>query len=464
MDFMIADALESCENKSCPHRYHCFDKDDCVFDLIYEDVTELAPDSVKGIYRNILNSIKNGENVFLTAPGGNGKSYLLNRIRDRVPSLTITASTGIAALNVGGATLHSTLFLGLANKPVKQAVANLGSYKTKLINNISFLAIDEISMVSGRLLDYCNQFLKLARLNNAPFGGVQVILIGDFCQLPPVRSQNQVNYDFCFNSEAWKELNLKTYMLAHNFRQQEDPEYASLLNNLRQGQITQEGWNLLQSREVEVPEEVPRLYPVNEQVETYNNAKLAQLGKPIHTHDAEFICLSEFIAKNPDLYRKMVDSMRKNSIMVDHLCLCEGARVMITRNLSSYVVNGSLGYVKEIITDNNSGRITEIVIDVDDYGEKSLETVSQHLVGADGKKIIEMRQFPCKLAYAITVHKGQGQTLSQCYIDFERFFEINQAYVALSRVKKSKGLYLKNLHIGALKFSSEVLEFYKSIV
>lgn len=391
-----------CEH--CPNECYCWDDEDCLLDTVYNEVTELAPEEIKGNYRNILEAIRLGKNIFLTAPGGCGKSFLLNSLKKHIPNLTVTASTGIAALNVGGATLHSTLGIGLANKPVSTAASNLKKYMVQQIQSLDFLAIDEVSMISGSLLNYCDQFLRLVRLNNEPFGGIQVILIGDFCQLPPVKQYNQEFYDYCFLSEAWRNLNLETFVLTHNFRQESDPEYADILSKLRVGQVTQEGWDLLQSRKLQPPESAPRLFPVNEQVNAYNAEKLASLGKAVYTNKAEYTVFSDFINKNPEMRYKIIENMKKNSIMVDELSLCEGARVMITRNLSKTIVNGSLGYVKDFIF-TNSGDIKHVIVELDDDESIALEPVEQEMIGGDGKKLASMKQFPVKLAYSSTIHK-----------------------------------------------------------
>ena len=187
----------------CPNLGHC-KNECCTLDKIFDDVKKDAPKKVQSQYIEILSAIKEGKNIFITASAGCGKSFLLNSIRRNIPKLTVTASTGIAALNIGGVTLHSALGIGLANKPVQYTVQNLAKAKIDEIRKINFLAIDEISMISGRLLNYCNEFLKMVNNNSAPFGGVQVILIGDFCQLPPVKTSNIKDYDFAFLSKLGK--------------------------------------------------------------------------------------------------------------------------------------------------------------------------------------------------------------------------------------------------------------------
>lgn len=448
--FKEDDGLRKCEN--CP-KGCCWEE--CSLDNVYEKVTEKAPESVKPVYRAICDSLKQGRNIFLTAAAGAGKSYLLNAIRDEVPTLTVTASTGVAALNVGGATLHSTLCIGIANRTPEQQVTKLRPYNAQFLQDLKFLAIDEVSMISGELLDYCNRFLKLVRQNNEPFGGVQVILIGDFCQLPPVNTKGY--YDFCFFSDTWRELNLETFYLTHNFRQEDDPAYADFLKNLRAGILTSEGHELLKSRTVEeIPEEIPILFATNKEVFDLNVKKLAELPSKKYIFRARFE--SPTLEKYPDVFKTVKDNFIKSTIMEEELVLCEGARIMLLKNMdiNQGLVNGTLGYIKQVSYD-------EIVIVTDDEIETKVPLHKVQTHDKEGKVLMEMTQYPLKLAYAITTHKSQGATLEKVFIDFNKFFEVNQAYVALSRVKKSQGLFLKNYNPCVFSFAQAVLEFYKSI-
>ena len=434
----------------------------CVLKEVFDAVTEKAPAKVHPTYRNILKAIAQGRNIFLTAPGGCGKSFFLNQL-SRVLSdrITLTATTGVAALGINGTTLHSALGLGLGNKPVKNLLQSLNAYKLDFLNRIEILAIDEVSMLSGELLDKCNEFLKLARMDNRPFGGIQVILIGDFCQLPPV-DDSEVKApvkDFCFYSATWKELNLVGFELTHNFRQQDDPNYAEVLRLLRLGELTQEGYDLIMTRQKDPTEvdNIPRLYATNREVFDYNNSKLEALGNEIKTFVATYKSSVPGILKNKDYYDSLVAKMKKSSIAEDILTLCEGARVMLTRNLDleNGLVNGSLGYVDTFCDDGS------ILVNFDNGEDRWIKLADTDMHDAEGKVILTQTQYPLKLAYGLTIHKAQGATLDKVFVDFDNFFEVNQGYVALSRVKKSSGLYVKNFRTSALRFSPEVLAFYK---
>ena len=441
--------------ESCAGSSFCY-FGDCCMKKIYENLTAKAPAHTHKNYRDILKAFALGRNIFLTAAGGAGKSHLLNQLRKELPDkIIVTATTGIAALGVGGATLHSTLGLGLGKKSVNSLLQNLNAYKLDFLNRIEILAIDEVSMLSGELLDKCNEFLKLARMDNRPFGGIQVLLIGDFCQLPPVDTETTVK-DYCFYSKTWQELNLACFELKHNFRQQDDPRYANILSELRLGRINQEAIDLLQSRIKEPPEDVPRLYATNAEVRQYNYDKLVELGNPIKEFKATYSTTIDGIKRNEEYFNSLVDKMKKSSIAEDVLQICEGARVMLTRNLDvdCGLVNGSLGYIDSFCEDGS------ILVNFDNEESRWVKKAEMDMVDAEGKALITQVQYPLKLATSLSVHKAQGCTLDKVFVDFDRFFEVNQAYVALSRVKSSKGLYIKNFKLSAFKFAPQVLQFY----
>ena len=233
------------------------------------------------------------------------------------------------------------------------------------------------------------------------------------------------------------------------------------MEHFRNGKVTSSDIEILKERELSPPDSAPRLFPVNVQVDGYNNERLKKENNKIYTNEATFRCLSEKIAPFKDVVDKYIDTMRKNSITPDKLYLCKGARIMLTRNIDKDMVNGSLGHVKEIQGDDKE--ITKLVVRLDNNIEKEISKVTQELFDAKGESLISMEQYPCKLAYSASTHKMQGQTLNECFIDFERFFEVNQAYVALSRVKTLKGLYIKNLRKEVIKHSQQVIDFQNTL-
>jgi ATP-dependent DNA helicase PIF1 len=230
-------------------------------------------------------ALEDGENIFISGSAGTGKSYLLQYLKANYSDsgLHITASTGIAAVHVGGQTLHSWAAIGLGNLPSEQIIENLFSAKFSRVRRklklAKMLAIDEISMISAPVFDLINELLKAVRQSEKPFGGLQLILFGDFLQLPPVNRDNQLsdNYQFCFQSKAWKELRPKPIMLKTVFRQ-EDKNFVKLLNNIRFGQIDDDDILTLKSR-INLPEKVSAIKPTilashNAQVDAINQLEL----------------------------------------------------------------------------------------------------------------------------------------------------------------------------------------------
>ena len=458
---MSFDLLECSKIDTCVGSDFCW-TGECPLKNVYKNVSEKAPESSKNIYRSLLKAIASGKNIFLTAGAGAGKTFFLNQLSKELPDkITLTATTGVAALNICGTTIHSALGLGLGKKPVKEMLSKLNSYKLDFLNRIKILAIDEVSMLSGELMNKCNEFLKLARMNNQPFGGIQVILIGDFCQLPPVDDTEfkAPVKDFCFYSSTWKELNPVKFELTHNFRQEDDTTYAEILRKLRQGELTEKGYNLIKSREIEPPAGVPRLYATNQEVRQYNTEQLHNLNKPVRTFVASYSTPNNNIKKNVNFYQNLVEKMKKSSIIEDELSFCVNARVMLLRNIDieAGLVNGSLGLI-ECFADDGS-----ILVHFDNGEERYIKKEITQMFDAEGKILLEQTQYPLKLAYGCTIHKAQGCSLDKIFIDFDKFFEINQGYVALSRVRKSSGLYVRNFSTRKLNFSRDILDFYAGL-
>ena len=183
----------------------------------------------------ITNLINNHRNIFITGGAGTGKSYLLQQIKKQYPSLILTSTTGVSAININGQTIHSWSGIGIANQTINTTVNKIKNNKVtyKQIVMCEMLAIDEISMLDSETMKYIDTVLRKVREKNLPFGGIQTILIGDFFQLPPVK-KNLKDSDFCFNSQTWKELNLAPVVLKE-VKRQTDKEFINMLNNLREG-------------------------------------------------------------------------------------------------------------------------------------------------------------------------------------------------------------------------------------
>ncbi|GMO64004.1 MAG: hypothetical protein Ta2D_10850 [Rickettsiales bacterium] len=402
-----------------------------------------------------FDKIKEGKNVFITGPAGTGKSYLLNCLKKEYKNLHITASTGIAAVNVGGFTIHSWAGLMTGDMPIEailKIILGYGGKATKQrILNAEILAIDEVSMISDQLFNLLNQVLQTIRRNDAPFGGIQLVLFGDFLQLPPVKCPN-----FCFESEAWEKGNIEYVELCDIFRQT-DKRLIDMLNHLRYGELSEEDIALLrycyQRKDIDIEFEPTILGTHNMQVDSINNAKLAKLKTEKKTYKGSF--------KGKE--NKILD-LKKNCIAKEELSIKVDSQVMMLKN--SYgekgIMNGSLGIVQSFSKSGfpmvkfTNGEIIEITPE-----EWSIEKFNHDT----GEVEIEasMMQVPLLLAWAITVHKSQGMTLEKIKCDLGRAFTDGQIYVAVSRVKSLDGLYIESFDRNKIRANKKVIEFYKRI-
>ncbi len=418
--------------------------------------------SLSDSQRLAVDKIAEGRNVFITGPAGTGKSFLLNYIKDEYKneSLHITASTGIAAINVGGQTLHSWAGLGLGNMPLNEILRNIcsvkGTHMRKKLRSAKMLAIDEISMISADIFDLLNELLKVVRNNDEPFGGIQLILFGDFLQLPPINKESSDVF-FCFESDAWKEADIDVIVLKEIFRQS-DTELVNLLNDLRFGNVTQHDIELLKSRfrqeDLDKTFEATILGTHNIQIERINLSKL----KELNTEEKTFI--AKFEGK-----QEKIEFLKKNCIVPEKLTLKIGSQVMMLKNTYAKegIINGSIGIVRSF--DNKKGYpLVEfsngslITITPEEWCvEKFNENTAQMELEA------MMRQIPLILAWAITVHKSQGMTLEKIKCNLGSAFAEGQVYVAVSRVRTLQGLFIESFNINNVKANKKVIEFYQKL-
>lgn len=409
----------------------------------------------------VVKSIQQGENVFVTGGAGTGKTYLLNFIKryfaDR--NLSVTASTGIAAVNIAGATIHSWAGIGLGNLPVNQIVKNIFSAKfskiRKRILNTKILAIDEVSMLSTQTLDLISEVLKAVKDNPAPMGGIQTLFFGDFLQLPPVANNNMI--DFCFNSKTWKDLNLEIFNLEEIYRQK-DSKLINLLQNLRIGNIGEDEIEILKSR-TNIADNNKAIRPTiltshNNRAHSINQQQLNAIPQEIKTFKADYFG-----------DKKKIELLKKNSIAAEVLTLKVGAQVMMIKNTyqKEGVINGSLGIVKgfsskksyPIVEFNNGTRITVKPEEwlIEKFDEKKKELVCEAGVN----------QIPLIMSWAITIHKSQGLTLDKISCDLSNIFSPGQAYVALSRARSLEGIYISSIDFGRIRADESAVSFYKKI-
>lgn len=391
--------------------------------------------------------ILNGENVFISGNAGSGKTFLLRYLKTVVPNLHITASTGIAAVHVGGQTIHSWCGIGTGTLPADKIL-----FCRKVVSRVKYakiLAIDEISMISADTFELISDTLKLLRKNDAPFGGIQLILFGDFFQLPPVSG------NFCFTSPVWAELALTNVILRKSFRQV-DETFINLLNCMRSSELDQEHINLLTERTgVKCTDEISpiKLVSHNAQADKINKLELEKIQN----------LPKVFTAKYKGSDQTKVSFLKKNCLAHEVLVLKVGAHVMMLRNTYSEqgIINGSTG----VVTDFDPWPVVKFEngIELQITPEK---WTSERYDDSLAKVVCDasMEQIPLILAWAITIHKSQGMTLSKIRCDLSKVFVHGQSYVALSRVKSLEGLYIDDIDFNKISVSESVVKFYEEIV
>ena len=383
--------------------------------------------------KTALEILQTGANVFLTGSPGSGKTYTVREYIDWLRSHgiepAITASTGVAATHIHGMTIHAWSGIGIVDNFTPYELDRIASKEpiVKRIQKTSILIIDEISMLSGTILDAVDAVCKQVRGNDLPFGGIQVVLVGDFFQLPPVAGRGRT-VPFAFESRAWKDLHVMTCYLTEQHRQ-DDGQFLSLLSAIRSGSFAEDEGELLQERFVKVENvslDVPRLYTHNADVDKLNEAQLAAL--PGNGH----VFAMESTGKE-----SVVESLKRGCLSPERLSLKEGAVVMCTKNNSAQgYANGTLGKVVGFDVDTGYPQI--------ETRDERIITISpvEWVVEEEGKVRAKIIQIPLRLAWAITVHKSQGQSLDAAAMDLSRAFEYGQGYVALSRVRTLEGLHL----------------------
>jgi ATP-dependent DNA helicase PIF1 len=396
-----------------------------------------------------LSILKLGVNVFLTGEPGAGKTHTINQyihwLRERGVEPAVTASTGIAATHVGGMTIHSWSGIGVKKRLTDWDIENIQAREktAKRIYDAKILIIDEISMLDADTLESVDSVLRALRQpvmqESRPFGGLQVIFVGDFFQLPPVSRGENVR--FAFDSDAWKAANPVVCYLSEQHRQ-EDAAFLDLLNAVRRGEVEDVHYESLRSRMKKVSEKkkVTRLHTHNAEADRINDESLAEVDAKTHVF--------HMTTKGS---RTLVDALKQNALSPETLVLKEGATVMFTRNnFDMGYVNGTLG---EVVGFANSG----YPIVKTKRGDR-IEAVPGEWSIADGSKILaQIKQVPLRLAWAITVHKSQGMSLDAAIIDLSQAFEFGQGYVALSRVRSLEGLFLEGFNERALQLHPQIV-------
>ncbi|MEC5209035.1 ATP-dependent exoDNAse (exonuclease V) alpha subunit [Psychrobacter sp. PL15] len=439
-----------------------------------------------------LDILKTGQNVFLTGSAGSGKTYTLNQyinyLRARRVPVAVTASTGIAATHMNGTTIHSWSGIGIKDELSERDLTNLSrkQFLADRLKDTAVLIIDEISMLHAKQLNLVSQVLKHVRKNDTAFGGIQVVVAGDFFQLPPIGSKGESNREkFAFMSEAWLDAKFHVCYLSEQHRQVSEAanggiDLDDILNQIRRQHVTFEAITALEATyDQDVDIKRTRLYTHNLNVNKINDKELADLSGEMMRFDAT--------STGDD---KLVDTLKKTVRTQDELILKVGAKVMFIKNNTELgVSNGTMGEligfaavkVDDSSKDKNDALINEgsEELSANDSTNVKAGTKTKEKVKAKTKKpapqkmpvvrlntgrevvaepeewmiedesgevLASYLQVPLCLAWAITIHKSQGMTLDAAEIDLSRTFELGQGYVALSRLKSLAGLQLLGMN------------------
>ncbi|XP_065602508.1 ATP-dependent DNA helicase PIF1 [Cyrtonyx montezumae] len=401
----------------------------------------------------VLGAVRSGKSIFFTGCAGTGKSFLLKKIVGSLPpnSTYATASTGVAACHIGGTTLHAFAGIGSGKAPLEQCIqlAERPGVRQHWLA-CQHLIIDEISMVDGRFFDKLEAVARAVRKRDEPFGGIQLIICGDFLQLPPVCKTNEET-TFCFQAKSWRKC-IHINMELTEVRRQTDKTFISLLSAVRLGRCTEEVISLLMQTADNRSEcngiLATRLCTHKDDVELTNERRLQQLSGELHTFEA--------LDSDPMLL-KLIDAQCPVGGRVE---LKVGAQVMLAKNLdvSQGLVNGARGVVVGFETEQKGLPKVRFLC-----GVTQVIKMERWLFKGPSGVHLSRQQLPLKLAWAISIHKSQGMSLDSVEISLSRVFESGQAYVALSRARSLAGLRVLDFDPKVVRADPTVLHFYRQL-
>ncbi|MBI3632264.1 MAG: AAA family ATPase [Candidatus Vogelbacteria bacterium] len=409
-----------------------------------------------------ISILKTGANVFITGEPGSGKTHVVNQyvryLDNHGVEVSVTASTGIAATHIGGLTIHSWSGIGIKDRLTSHDLDRIASteYIAKRVGRSKVLIIDEVSMLSPEILTMVDMVCQEIKQRESPFGGLQVILVGDFFQLPPVVRVNSdegsqislldeegTTNRFAFCSSVWAKAGLTTCYLTEQYRQ-DDQVFLSILSAIRKNTFGGEHLKHLNKRKVlpnAMPSNVPKLFSHNVNVDTVNDATLERIKDK-----------KEIFQMMSSGHDALVAILKRGCLSPETLALKLGAEVMFTKNSQQEgYVNGTLGTVIGFESDRRYPKIK--------LRNGKILTVepTEWIVEENGKIKGKIVQIPLRLAWAITVHKSQGMSMDEAIMDLSRVFEYGQGYVALSRVRRLSGLYLLGWNERAFKVHPDIL-------
>jgi ATP-dependent DNA helicase PIF1 len=424
-----------------------------------------------------------GHNIFITGPGGTGKSALIKMIFQHAfnhfKNIQVTALTGCAAvlLNCKAKTLHSWAGIGLGNGSIENLVSKIkkNKFAKDLWKETNILVVDEISMLSLKLFNTLNEIGKVIRHNSRPFGGIQLIFSGDFYQLPPVGDRDEPDTQrFCFESDDWNSVFHRNcqIQLVKIFRQT-DETYTTILNQIREGKIKRKSNDIIMQyvgREIDpkLIAEPTKLFPTRNKVENINNSKMSVLNgeekeykikylKDLEISKSDRERRTEFTDKDIQLE---LDFLANNLICEKEMKIKIGSQVMCIVNIQNddnlEICNGSQGIIIGYCEITGCPNVM--------YNNGIKRVMTPHVWMSDKIPGIGVSQVPLILAWALTIHKSQGASLDAAEIDVgSGIFECGQTYVALSRVKSLDGLYLTSFDVKKIRINKKVRDFYETL-
>ena len=425
-----------------------------------ETTKETLGETLNDKQRFAVEQTMNGENILITGPAGTGKSYtikyIIELLKANKKNVGLTATTGTAAFIIGGQTIHSFMGLGIGDETIAELFIKIKNrsniYRTLI--ELDVLIIDEVSMLDSLLFEKISHLLcyikshsfKDTELLNKPFGGIQVIFIGDFCQLAPV------NGTYCFLSKLWQDANIKVILLEELVRQNGDILFQQILQIIRRGRCTDNILKVLSLlKDTKFNDEIipTKLYPKNVNVDKINEEEISRLklaGNKTLLYNAE---ASKDIGRNGNLVSKY------------NVELVENAQVIVTRNIdiSAGIVNGTRGIVKTlsnefvVIKDTQGNHHTIL------YYKDVFDNASKATTKPTDKSYIS--HMPLKVSYALSIHKSQGMTIDAVEIDLgDNIFTCGQAYTALSRAKSLASIKIIEVSKQSFKMNPFVKAFY----